>query len=232
MAALTLSQAKTALRARLDEASPTGSAWTNANLVEWINEGMRDLARRTEILHTMGTVPVINGSQNIPLNSLPGIAKIERVEWDPVSSQSIYPLEYRDFHNMDEVWWTSQAITRGRPHSYTTKGYPPALTIILYPIANESGDLRVYYDTVPARLTDITDDSTPLSVPDMWDDLILDYAEMRAFRTDNDPRWTSAMQMYEANVERMIERTRRWTQSTGMIQSSSGTMIPEWLWAG
>lgn len=232
MAALTLAQAKTALRARLDEASASGSMWSNANLVEWINEGVRDLARRTETLHTKGTIAVSANVADVSTSTLTGLTKIERVEWAPTSSSNIYPVEYRDMPNMDEVWLASQGITQARPQYYCTKGYPPSLTIILYPKTNEAGTLNVYYDMIPTRLVDTTHDATNLSVPEGWDDLVLDYAEMRAFRTDGDPRWESAFRIYEANVERMIERTRRWTQSTGMIINHNGQLLPEWLWAG
>jgi hypothetical protein len=223
---LTLLQARTRLRERLDE--DTATFWSDARLDTWINEGVTDLARRAETVLISAQNNAVMAGINVVLVPT-DVLRIYRVEYESVSGTDIKALEYRDFNNMDEVWWESQESSMGEPWCYTTKGYPPVLQIVLYPTPSENANLRIHYYSTP--LAAVTD-TTPLAVQAGWEDLVLDYAEFRALRTDRNPEWQTAFQIYEANVVRLMERSRRFVEAAGQIQTPVSGNVPAWLAQG
>src|SRR5690554_1569658 len=99
----------TDIRSRLDEA--TGRQWSNEELRRWINDGLRDISRRAEVLQSVVSIGVLT---NIQEYELPGnVVRVHRVEWRPDGEQRVIPLTYQDFHNMDQVWVSSQEISVG-----------------------------------------------------------------------------------------------------------------------
>lgn len=224
MAQQTLGQLRSRLRIRLDDLSERG--WSNSELNMYISEGTRDVTRRAETNMTSSTVAVSSGTGLI--TSLPtDILRIYRTEWVTSDDRRV-PLEYRDMNNMDAVWWDHQNLTRSQPIMYCTQGYPPGLKIQLYPVPSESGTLRIFYYKIAAELTA---DSDQADVPEGWDDMVLDYAEYRAYRRDADDRWITAQARYNENLNAMIESTRRYVEATGMIQEAFPA-LPHWLYGG
>lgn len=225
---ITMDDAVERVRERLDE--DTEQFHKTTRLVRWINEGMRDLARRTQTWTVeSAAIPVLANVQRIDLSvSLPDILQVTRLEWSATGQDRSRVLEYNDFGNLDAIWWESQTITAGDPYCYTTVGYPPNLTIVLYPTPAQNGEIKIQYYQMPAP---VAAGANELSIPEGFDDLVLDYAEFRARRTDRDPEWMTAFQMYEANVERMMERTNRWVNAAGYIGHTPGP-LPAWLYEG
>jgi hypothetical protein len=221
----TLSELRTQVRDRIDEA--TAKFWTDTQINSWINEGARDLARRGEVLQTRDEITSIAGTQEYTLPS--DVVRVYRVEYED-SSQTIVPLEYRDFNNMDSVWWSRQATTEStRPFWFTMWGYPPDLKIIVYPTpANSDEILRVFYYSVPAT---VSGDEDPIAVPTGWEDAIVLYAEYVALRKDGDARWQEAKAIYEEKVSQLIDVTRRWSDQAGAVTAQT-SFLPGWLVGG
>lgn len=219
----------TAVRERLNE--PTANHYTDPELRRWINDGAKDLCRRTEILQTRREIPVESGTREYTLPD--DVIRVYRATYTPDgSNQSVYPLEYRDFNNMDAVWWTQQAVTSSTPHLFTMWGYPPALKLILYPIPSEAGTVELFYYSLPAELaTDGTAADTALGIPEGWDDPVVDFAEYMALRKDRDPRWQEAKALYEEHVATLYDLSRRWSDQAGMI-TPDAPMLPAWLYEG
>jgi hypothetical protein len=223
--AKTLGECITSIRDRLDETD--ARAWTDAQLRRWVNEGVRDVARQAEVLQTTEDIAVSGGTQEYLMPA--DVVRVYRVEWRPDGETSVYPLDYMDFHEMDQVWNTSQS-TSGTPAYYTMWGYPPSLNMILYPTPAVGGAARVFYYRVPANLeTDGTDDAEDVSVPEGWEDLLIDYAEYHALRKDRDPRWQEARALYLERLGNMYDITRRWSDQAGTI-SVGRSHLPRWLW--
>ena len=220
----TLGDIRTLVRDRLDEATPR--RWTNDQLNRWINEGARDVARRSECLHANGTVPVSSGVQQVSLATLTDIIRINRVEWKTTGESTIHSLEYRDFNNLDAVWWDQQAITRSKPSYFTLTGYPPALTAVLYPTPSSAGSLKVWYWKIPPNVT--TDNAT-VQIPSGWEDTIADYAEYKALRKDADPRWKEAFEIYKDNLGAIVEMTRRYSDQNTVI-TPEVPHLASWVW--
>lgn len=214
------------VRSRLDEA--TGRQWQNEEIRRWINDALRDVARRAEVLQSTETIGVATDIQEYTLPS--NIIRVNRVEWRPDGEDSVYPLNYQDFHNMDSVWAASQEMSVGHPIFYTMWGYPPSLKIVLYPKPSLSGTLKVFFYSLPDDLAlDGSDSEKTIDLPAGWEDMIALYCEFVALRKDADPRWTEAKSLYEETLGDMMDLTRRWTDQAGAI-ATEHSMIPRWLY--
>lgn len=221
----TLSELRTMVRDRVDE--PSAAFWTDPQLNRFINEGAREVARRGEVLQTRDEITTVSGVQEYTLPT--DVVRVYRVEYQDSSNQ-IWPLEFRDFNNMDSVWWTRQATTESsRPYWFTMWGYPPTLSIVVYPTPNTSDEvLRTFYYSVPDT---ITDNNATVPCPMGWEDLIVLYAEYVALRKDGDQRWQEAKSLFEQRINEMIGLTRRWSDQAGMV-SERNSFQPGWLYNG
>jgi len=222
----TLTNFRARIRRRLDET--TARFWLDADLDAWINEGARDIARRSEVLQATTTINSTSGTQSYSLPT--NVHRIHRVEWsrDGSTGSSIQTLEYRDFNSMDGVWWSQQKTSRGDPYWFTMWGFPPSLNMIVYPTPDVSvtAGFNVYYYRIP---TTATNGSDTVEVPAGWDDLVDEYCEYMAMRKDANPSWVDAKTIYEQKLANMIETTRRWTDQADAIQSRGGP-LPRWIW--
>lgn len=224
--AVTLGTMLTQVRERLDEDS--ARFWSEVEIRRWVNEGARDIARRAECLVDQATLTVSQGEQthSAPMDAV----RLHRVEWHPTGQTTKYPLEYRDYNSMDQVWSISQTITEGYPQYWTLWGYPGALNIMVYPKPSTGGSLLVFYYRLPADLaTDGTDDAQNIDIPEGWHDAIAMYAEYTGLRKDGDQRWMEAKAEYEQRVDDLIHASRRWTDTAGSIDYD-GRLLPWWLW--
>lgn len=215
------------VRDRLDE--QTESSWLDTELRRWINQGAREVARRTETLQTTSTIAMSSGVQQYTAPT--DVIRIYRVEYLDTSS-IVYPLEYRDFNTMDGVWWSSQLTASGRPMLWTAWGFPPTLKIILYPTPDTSAtNIKVYYYKLPTVIAeDGSNPNTTLDIPNGWEDLLVDYVEYNALRKDRDPRWQEAKALFEQHVTEMYEMTRRWTDQAGMMDFDIGVPLHPYIW--
>lgn len=221
----TLSTIRTLVRDRLDEDSPR--RWTNSQLDRWINEAARDVARRTECLHAKsGDIAVSANAQEIGLSSLTTLLKINRVEWQSTGDSRVYALEYRDYNSMDAVWWDAKETTTSTPRFYTLTGNPPALSITIYPIPSQAGNLTIYYWRLPAEADE---DADTVEVPEGWHDVLADYAEYKALRRDADPRWREAFDIYKDNLAALLNQTRRYTDGIDVVTPET-PYLSAWVW--
>lgn len=216
----TLGQLIEAVREALSEA--TESQWDDNMLTRWINDGAGDIARRAEVLQDREDVDITDGVAEYTLPS--DVLRIHRVEFYFDGETLKYPLEYRDFQNMDSMWGMNQT-TEGTPSLYTLWGFPPALKLVLYPVPSANGTAKVFYYRLPVPRV-----SSPqtVEVPEGYHDLIVHYAEYRALRRDRDPRWQEAKSLYDEGLFHMIELTRRWSDQAGMIDVGT-SHLPAWL---
>jgi uncharacterized protein DUF6682 len=217
---ITLGQMRNDLRAHVDEASAT--FWSDAQLNTWINDALRDVARRTETLQKLTTLAVVAGTRNYTMPT--DLIRCHRMEFDP-GTGTIYPLEARQFYELDQIWGTNQQMTRAYPDYYAFYGFPPTLQVYLYPVPSQSGNLNVFYYRLPAVASS---DSDVLDIPEGWWDLISLFGEYMALRKDADPRFADAKQIYEEKVGQMIDMTRKWHDQAGMI-TTGRSWLPSWL---
>jgi len=218
------------LRDRLDEAS--AAFWTNKQIQRWLNQAVRDIARKTEWLRSRDSQSVVPGTQEYttPLDAI----RIHRAEYVRTGDNQVYPLEYRDWNAMDNVWWTQQTITSQTPAFWTMWGAVPNLSVALYPIPSTAGTLKLFYYKAPAELAvDDSDAAVVLEVPEGWEDLVLQFAEYCALRKDSDPRWQEAKALYDENLADLYTTAIRFTDQAGQMVYDVGVGgLPGWLVGG
>ena len=215
----------TELAARL--ADPHHSYFSKTELRTWINEGAREIARRTECLRAVATAAVTAGTQSYvaPTDAV----RIHKVEFIPTGDDRSFPLEHRDQSAADIVWGTQRTITQSyAPEFWSGWGYPGSstYTIELYPTPSANGTLRFHYYKLPTDLS-ITGSAagTAIDCPNGWEDVILDYAETRAELKRKD---VNAYQIKDAifkdHLMAIMETSIRYTDSPGEV-----TFDPQWF---
>lgn len=213
------------LRDRLSEAD--ARQWSDAELNRWINEGARDLTRRTECIRDSYDISGVQsqGEYTGPTD----IVRLHLVTYDDGSGNT-YDLEYRDFNSMSQVWGSTRDA-EGRPMFYTTWGMPPNLKITVFPKPLDSlGTITVRYYRFAATALD---DLDTIEVPTGWEDAVVLYAEMTAFRKDGDQRWTDSKALYMEKMADLLATSLRFTDAAGQIDRwDGGGHLPAWLVEG
>lgn len=217
-------------RSMLDEVA-TPRFWSDAELTVWLNEGVRDIARRSETLQSFhSTIPVVAGT---PKYALPAsVIRISRVEFKPTGQTQLYPLHGRTYQEMDQIWGTQQLSQSSYPMFFVIWGTPGVaeatsiLNIQLFPVPSQAGTLNVFFYRLPTPMAAAGD---PAEIPEGWEDLLVDYCEYRAKRKDKDPQWKEAKDEYEEKVFMLIDQTRQWHESARTFMTASGPQ-PGWLY--
>lgn len=214
------------IRENLDEDIGPGK-WQDTHIRKWINEGMREIARRTETLLDKETINVVAGTDvyNLPAD----LIRVHRVDYTEGADNIVYPLDMVNLNSLDSFGWGMR--TTGRPVACAAWGTNP-MQITVFPKPDQTATITVWYYRLPVELaTDGTAGSTPIDLPEGWTDVVKDYVEYRARRRDRDPMWQDAKGLYEDKVQDLIEQTRVFHDQVGqMMPSSSGNMVPRHLW--
>lgn len=211
----TQAQLLSAIRENLDEAS--ARMWPDANIRRWINEGAADIARKAECLRSTTNITITAGTQTYSVTTR--LVRTHRCEFRPTGDSAVYPLEYRDWMNMDDVWWTGQEQSESHtPSFYTTWGQPPLLSLVLYPTPSVGGVAKLFYYALPTELaTDGTAAASNVEVPEGWHDLVEEYAMIQAYRKDADPRWENAKAIYDDHLKELVELSIRYSDQAGIV---------------
>lgn len=192
------------VRSILDEAA--ARQWSDAEITRWINEALRDIARRAEILEELTTKDSVSGTADYTLDVK--VLRVNRVEWVPTAGVVI-PLTYMNRLTMDSIWGTTPTRA-GDPFYYTMRGWAQGSTgktITLFPVPNASvsGGIKVYGYVLPDLLSSGGD---TVDIPNGWEDLPLLYAAYTAMLKDGDQRWREWHSLYEFKLGNLIEVTR------------------------
>jgi hypothetical protein len=220
----TLSNIRTNVRTALDET--TAKFWTDAQLNVWIGQAANNIAKRAEVLLERVEIPVQTNVAKYPAPA--DTVRLHRVEFTPDRGQTIYALEARRHQELDQIWGNRQGTSYAYPSFYIPWGFPPNLTMQLFPIPSAVGTLYLYYYRLPHSIVGTTTDPTVVEVPSGWEDLISFYAEYMALRKDADPRWQEAKQIYEEQLGAMIDQTRAWHDQSGWMTYGT-SILPSWL---
>lgn len=219
----TLSDLLTDTRARLDET--TQRFWLDTQLTTWINEALRDIARRTEtILSFNTTVTAIAGTNKYALPS--DVIRVHRVEFVPTGQTLIYPLEPRTYGEMDQVWGIQQSRQQSYPSYFVLWGFSPNITMQVWPVPSQGGNFNVYYYRLPVTLANPADIA---EIPEGWQDLVPLYVESVAKRKDRDDSWKDAKSVYEDTITHMIDVTRQLHDQSQIFTRMTGA-VPSWLY--
>lgn len=215
--AITLLQARTEVRALLNESAP--AFWTNAQINSWVNQGCMDVAREAQVLwqEVQLAVSPLTQEYNFPSDFL----NAHRAEFSPTNSSQTYSLEFRPINTMDEIWGILHALPAAWPQYFTIRGNNFGYFLMLYPSPGAAGTLTVYYYRQAVAVVLDTDFIDTLSG---WEDIVYDYAVFKALRASKDPTWQQALQLYRDNLAGMIQKSRNMTD----LGESITTGIPQW----
>lgn len=173
--------------------------WTNDELLQWANDGLKDIAQRLLVFRDVKTYDAIAEQAEYELPE--DMIKVYRIEYHQ-SSTYIVALEHYPFNEFDGVRGVLRSS--GFPSSFTTWGIPGAGgTFVLdrSPSEDIASGLRVYYYRLPRP---IVEDSDPVEIPAGWERLVRYYVEWHARRKEaTDNRWRDANGLYEAGLEQM-----------------------------
>lgn len=229
--------------------SPQSRFYSDTEITEWINDGLRDIARRAEGLRTYDTTistPAYgeNPAAPIPTYPLPSdVLRVNRVEWQVQGDTSqTYPLEAATQQYLDQIWNIDQLSTMSYPAYWCTRGYcggtgRNAFVIQLFPNPGQNGVLNLFYYRLPTRLTDPvmspSQYTTTLDLMEGWDDLVVDFAVMRGLIKARNPDWQNRAQMYDAKLTNVIDMTRQTFDQPQYL--TYDTMVMPWAydsWGG
>ncbi len=220
----TLTTLLASTRSLLNE--PTARLWSDSEITTWLNEACRDLARRTEDLQVFDTS--ITAGPGTRAYALPAaIHRLHRVEFAPSGSTLVYPLKPSSFDEMDPVMGINPALQSSYPYYWFLWGYPPTLTLYVYPVPAQAGVFNLFFYKPPTAMVSGSDLA---DVPNGWEDLLVTYAEYRARRKNRDPIWSDVKAEYEEKLAEMIDVTRQWHDQARHIITESGLGIPSWLY--
>lgn len=223
---VTLLALRTDVRSRLDESS--ARFWTDSELNNWINEGLRDVSRQSETIQSFNTT--ITAVANQAKYAMPqDVIRVHRIEFVPSGATQTYPVQPSTYQEMDQVWGINQlSQTMSYPYNYVLWGFPPNLTVQFYPVPATPGTFNIFYYRLPHTLTNDTDIA---EIPEGWHDLVALYCEFVARRKDKDTTWQDAKQLYDQTLTSLIERTRQWHDQARTITVGYNA-VPEWLYGG
>lgn len=210
---VTQAQALTRIREQIDE--PTAAQWSDDSIRRWINEAVKDIARRTKCFRDSGTFTTTAGTTDYTITTK--LVQITHVNYLADGWPYVRPLTYIDVPTKDSFGWVAATW----PQFYALWGQPGNITMILNPAPPSTGDtVTYYYYKVPTDLatSSTADASTALSIPEGWDDLIYLYAEYSARRRDQEGQlWVEAKQLYEQGLAELAKNALRWTDQVGQI---------------
>ena len=224
--------------------NPPPRLYTDTEITDWINDGLRDVSRRAEDLITFDTSIAVPPYTPVPGQSAPtftlqtDIIRVQRIEFVPFGAiNQTYPLQASNQMQMDQVWGTYQQNPASYPQFWVTRGYPGgsgrnSLQLQIYPVPSQGGTLQVFYYRQPIRIPDPvaapSNYNVTLDIVEGWDDAVVDFATYKAFQQQRNPEWKDRKEEYEEKVAQMIDVTRQWTDQPSYF--SFGTrFMPSWL---
>jgi hypothetical protein len=208
------------VRANIDE--PTPRFWTDAELTSWINDGLRDVARRSEdVLSINSSLTAIVGQASYAAPT--DLIRLHRVEFQPTSSTQVYPIDVRERNEADQFMGFNPSIQSAFPYLCwlwgTTGVASYALTISFYPVFSQAGTISIWYYRMPSLLVNMND---PVELPNGWEDLPVLFATAMARRKGRDPLYQIDERDYERRLTNLIDVSRRFTDAPGQLLAYGG----------
>jgi hypothetical protein len=223
MATLTVQEILTRVqRAFGDEAQ---AQLTNADVIRWINDAMREIANNNNLLQVKATA---NTTVNVSAYALPaGIARLHSVRFRGLALQAI-SLEQAD----ELIGSVDLTIQQGYPVGMPTHYWIFANQINLYPAPDTTAttDLTLYYTRQANPVVNLGD--VP-ELPEQYHNRIVEYCMARAYELDENFFIASMKdQAFQAGVDK-LRQDESWENQElyPFITSSSEDVSSGWYFA-
>lgn len=213
----------TRVRSRLDETA--AKFWTDADLIGWLNEALRDCGRYTRHITDTALVNLTGGVSEYTLPA--NIIEVENAYYLPGDGRQI-PMVGMSYDNMNNAWGSFNNNNQGEPQAYALWGVPPSLQIKLYPAPSSSltGGLSLLVTRMPNSVVVVSD---TVDWPPAWEDVLDDYMEMSALRKARDGRWQEAYTMYTAKRDNLNINGHYGNDPQTFVYDGYAGMMPRWL---
>ena len=199
----------TQVRTVLQETTPGGMRWKDAELIDWINNAQREVAllkpeasaKNTNIALVEGTLQSIPTDGVLLLNIVRNMGSANNDGSDSAArSVRITEREILDAENPD---WHSDSPTAIVLHYMFDENDPT--NFMVYPPQPSSGVgyLNIIYSASPTNIIGLTDNIT---IPDIYANQIVDYVLYRCYQKDAD---------YAGNKERSLSHYQYFRESLG-----------------
>lgn len=197
---------------------------TPMQLRMFVNEGQREVARRSECLRTKTDVPVVAGTSStiVPLP----IVRISEIYFHATGDTHTIPLVYRDHRANRTVWGSGRDVGSGTPEIFWTEGFPgdTSFTVNLFPKPFRAGTLEIHYYRFPTDFAlDGSDDDQPIDLPSGWSDTLTPFVVMRGMEAQ---RQYEAAGLYRDEFSQklaaLVEASVRFVNEPGTV------MMDDW----
>jgi hypothetical protein len=167
-------------RARIVLNDSDGIRWLDSEFFRWINDGQRSIALiRPDASVENTTVTLVAGSkQTLPSNGLRLLDVIRNITGTNTGGRSVRHVD-RDVLDTQNPSWHSEA-GQATIKNFAYDNRDPK-NFYVYPPALSTAKLEVIYSKDP---TDVSALSSPLSIPDIFADPLLNYVLYRAYSKD------------------------------------------------
>ena len=161
----------------------SGVQVTNADIIRWINDGMRQIVLQNEGLleATPALTSTVNGQQDYTLPTDLLILKAVSIKYSgAVSYTRLDGLSFPQFNEYLDGW-EGDTTAPGTPVAWTeTSG-----NLRLWPVpdANVTNALKIYYQRKPIDVDDVNDS---IDLPLLYHDGVVKYCLQQAYKMDED----------------------------------------------
>lgn len=197
---------------------------TPFDLNSWINDGAKDIARRTESLEASAAIAWTAGAASKPAPA--DLIRAHRCEFVDLSGLNTYSVELKAKQELDQIWGILHTQQSSYPSYGYLQGFPPNTVLNLYPVPAQAGTVNLEYYRLPAPMNA---DADPLDLVVGWEDLLELYVESEVQRKERDPIWSATKQLYDEKVVDMVEKTRQWHDQAG-VMTVGNRQVPSWLY--
>ncbi len=182
-----LTVAEIAIRVKRQFGDEDGSQVTDEDILRWVNDAMRDIALRNNLLEVKAVTPTVAAQQDYVLPT--DLLTLHSVRWGTDKLKSLTLQEADEF--MD-----TSAVNQGQPVYYSMWGQ----TISLYPIPQDAATpLNIYYTRQPLVVSDSAD--IP-DVPAAYHLRLVEYCIAQAFELDSESdNYAQKMAQFNRNVD-------------------------------
>lgn len=163
---------------------------SDADIMRWINDAMREVAASNQLLQVTGVQNTIVGTEGYALPSAPTLLKLHSVRYDKLKLPIYTRAEAEDRLGIDG----------------TTKGSPSVAwvwsnKINLWPIPDSVKELEINYTRQP---TDVTAVGNTPDLPVQYHRRLVDYCLAQVAEMDDDmARYQLKMQEFETGVQKI-----------------------------
>lgn len=177
----------TQVRANVNEA--TAEFWSDTDMLQWVNDGIKDIAKKTSCYQTIESIDLVSGQVEYPITTTNYI-KVDAVHYVSPNKTSALQLSSPNLvgrvENVEE------------PEYY----YDWAGKIGAFPVlpTRTTETLNLYIVPMPATIIS----SAAIPTPEPYDLALVYYVTARAWWRDRQmAKWAQAMAAYDAELQRL-----------------------------